>query len=65
MFAIAFDIIIVDTAQHHPKGVSQIGFMVRWSPVASYGERTTQTIAFYLRIVCCQGHEQVPFSVRR
>ena len=23
MFAIAFDLVVADTAQHHPKGVSQ------------------------------------------
>ena len=36
MFAIAFDLVVADTAQHHPKGVSQ-AYADIGSTLANYG----------------------------
>ncbi|MGD0103899.1 MAG: virulence factor [Rhodopila sp.] len=36
MFAVAFDLVVADTAQHHPKGVSQ-AYADIGSTLATYG----------------------------
>jgi virulence-associated protein VapD len=41
MFAIAFDLVVADTAQHHPKGVSQ-AYADIGSTLANYGFNRVQ-----------------------
>ncbi|WP_269468848.1 virulence factor [Photorhabdus akhurstii] len=41
MYAIAFDLVVVDTEQHHPKGVSQ-AYAEIGATLAQYGFRRVQ-----------------------
>ena len=73
MFAIAFDLVVADAEQHHPKGVAQAyadikntlaGFGFTWVQGSLYGNATEDLAKLFAAIIALKALPWLPASVR-